>query len=214
MPDKLRTMYKRLGIAMLGIATAATIGACSPAHEQPSDQSPEAEQHPTALKNAPDPVTLGDDSTGNTDSSEGSSAKSKDCTAGDVEVDGSYGSEPTVTVPQDCDAPTSLQKQDVKQGSGAEADDGSDIDIHYQVVAWSDGDVVDSNFDSGDTRTVQDLGDADVIEGLNEGLVGMKEDGRRVLIVPPGQGYGSEGKDSIGGDETLVFIIDAVSVQS
>lgn len=206
-------MYKRLGITMLGIATAVTIGACSPAHEQPSDQS-QPPQQPSSLTNPPDPVTMGEESAGNSESSEESSAQGDDCTAGDVEVKGSYGSKPTVTIPDDCDAPTSLQKQDLKQGNGPKADDGSDVEMHYQVVSFSDGDVVDGNFGSGDTRTVSGLGDADVIEGLNEGPIGMHENGRRVLIVPPEQGYGSDGKGEIGGDETLVFVIDAVSVES
>src|SRR5699024_2564937 len=204
-------MYKRLGIAMLGIATAITIGACSPPHEKPSDEPSGAQQQPTALSNAPDPVTLGEDDTADESSEESSNEAT--CEAEDVDAAGSYGSEPTVRIPQDCSAPETLQKRDLTEGDGAEATSGSDMEVRYQLVTWSNGEVVDGNFDSGGAMEVEDLGDADVIEGWNEGLVGMNQGTRRVLIVPPEEGYGSEGNGPVGADETLVFVVDAVSVQ-
>jgi peptidylprolyl isomerase len=50
-----------------------------------------------------------------------------------------------------------------------------------------------------------------VIDGWNEGLLGMKEGGRRLLVVPPDKGYG-QGGNGIRPGETLVFVVDAVKV--
>ena len=41
----------------------------------------------------------------------------------------------------------------------------------------------------------------------------MKKGGRRLLVIPPGQGYGAQGQPpAIGPNETLVFVVDAVKI--
>ena len=57
------------------------------------------------------------------------------------------------------------------------------------------------------------MGRAQVIDGWNEGLLGMKQGGRRLLVVPPDKGYG-QGGNGIRPGETLVFVVDAVQVVS
>lgn len=202
-------MYKRLGTAMLGIVAALTIGACSPPHEQPSDQPPGAEQLPTTLQDPPEPVELGKSAS----ASAATSARPGACTAGDIEVSGSFGAEPDVSIPQDCAAPSTLLSEDLQEGDGPEATTGSTVTVRYQLVTWSNGEVVDGNFEDGQPFAVRDLGNARVVEGWNKGLVGIKEGGRRLLVVPPEMGYGETGSGAIGPNETLVFVIDAVSVQ-
>jgi peptidylprolyl isomerase len=52
-----------------------------------------------------------------------------------------------------------------------------------------------------------------VIEGWDEGLVGMREGGRRQLVIPPDMAYGAAGSPpAIGPDETLVFVVDLVEI--
>lgn len=55
------------------------------------------------------------------------------------------------------------------------------------------------------------MGDAPVIDGWNEGVVGMREGGRRLLVIPPDKAYGPGGR-GIAPNETLVFVVDAVQV--
>ena len=48
-----------------------------------------------------------------------------------------------------------------------------------------------------------------VIQGWDQGLVGMKAGGRRELIIPAELGYGAQGSPpNIKGGETLVFVVD------
>jgi len=50
-----------------------------------------------------------------------------------------------------------------------------------------------------------------VIPGWTQGIPGMKEGGRRVLVIPPTLGYGAAGSPpAIGPNETLVFVIDLI----
>ena len=59
-----------------------------------------------------------------------------------------------------------------------------------------------------------ELGAGDVIPGWDEGLVGMKEGGRRLLVIPGDLAYGPTGQPpDIGPDETLVFAVDLIEVE-
>jgi hypothetical protein len=53
-----------------------------------------------------------------------------------------------------------------------------------------------------------------VIRGWDEGLVGMRAGGRRLLILPPNYAYGEAGSPpAIKPGETLVFVVDALRVR-
>ena len=57
-------------------------------------------------------------------------------------------------------------------------------------------------------------GEAQVIDGWNEGLVGKKVGDQVVLVVPPDKGYGEQGSEpSIPGNATLIFVVDILSAQ-
>ena len=77
-------------------------------------------------------------------------------------------------------------------------------------MAWSTGNLVESSWDSGQTATFPLSG---VIAGWQQGIPGMKEGGRRLLVIPPDLGYGAGGAgSSIGPNETLIFVVDLVKV--
>jgi peptidylprolyl isomerase len=60
---------------------------------------------------------------------------------------------------------------------------------------------------------VAPLGQAQVIAGWNEGLIGAQAGSRRLLVIPPDQGYGSQGSgDAIAPNETLIFVVDVISI--
>ena len=52
-----------------------------------------------------------------------------------------------------------------------------------------------------------------VIAGWDEGLVGQTVGSQVLLVIPPEQGYGSEGNPDAGisGTDTLVFVVDILA---
>ena len=109
-------------------------------------------------------------------------------------------------------APKRLVIKDLVVGTGAEVKAGSNLSVNYVGKAWSTGAEFDSSWSRGSTFDLTNMGQAPVIKGWNEGLIGMKQGGRRELTIPPDLAYGDAGQGPIKGGETLVFVIDAVSV--
>ena len=119
---------------------------------------------------------------------------------------------PKVAVPEG-DPPTSLQIEDIEEGSGPAAEAGDQISVNYVGVNYSDGEEFDSSFNAGAPFDFQ-LGAGMVIPGWDQGLEGMKVGGRRRLVIPPSLAYGAQGSPPvIGPNETLVFVIDLLNVQ-
>ena len=125
------------------------------------------------------------------------------------EIGGSKGSKPTITAPKGA-APKTLEKKDIFVGTGKEAVATSTHEVNYTLMSWSTGTLVESSWDSGQSATFP-LGG--VIAGWQEGIPGMKEGGRRLLIVPSELGYGAIGNGpAIGPNETLIFVVDLIKV--
>jgi peptidylprolyl isomerase len=118
---------------------------------------------------------------------------------------------PDVTIP-DSAPPTDLVIDDLVVGDGAEATAGSNVEVHYVGVAWSNGQQFDASWDRRESFGFR-LGAGQVIAGWDRGVQGMKVGGRRRLTLPPELAYGSRGAGGvIGPDETLVFVVDLVGV--
>jgi peptidylprolyl isomerase len=105
--------------------------------------------------------------------------------------------------------PATLQQKDIIVGKGAQATASSTLEVHYVLISYSNGELVESSWKSNQTATFPLSG---VIAGWQEGIPGMKEGGRRVLVVPPSLGYGEMGSGPIAPNETLVFVVDLVKV--
>lgn len=108
--------------------------------------------------------------------------------------------------------PAGLVKKDLVEGDGATAKLDDNIQVRYTLVVW-DGEKADSSWDRGDEPTAFPLTVGGLIEGWTEGVPGMKVGGRRLLIVPPDQGYGAQGQGAaVPPDATLIFVIDLVEI--
>ncbi|PPK66737.1 FKBP-type peptidyl-prolyl cis-trans isomerase [Actinokineospora auranticolor] len=134
------------------------------------------------------------------------------CSVDDLLVEGAPGAQPKVTVPKVCAPPNQLQSKDLVEGTGPVIKVGSGVQANYELVTWSNGQVADSSFERGQPFTVNSVGQREVIQGWDDGLQGMKQGGRRVLVIPPDKAYGSKGSGPIAPGETLVFVVDAVQV--
>ena len=122
-------------------------------------------------------------------------------------------SKPQVEVPPDQPPSYQLELDDITVGEGEEAVAGSVVEVHYVGVSWQTGNQFDASWDRGDTFKFG-LGKGQVIRGWDEGVAGMKVGGRRRITIPPDMAYGKRGAGgAIGPDETLVFVVDLVSVR-
>jgi len=117
------------------------------------------------------------------------------------------GEVPTISKPEGI-APTELTTKDIIVGTGAEVLPTSTLTVHYTLMAWSTGKIIESSW-SGQPATFPLAG---VVEGWQKGLPGSKEGGRRLLILPPSMGYGAAGSGPIGPNETLIFAVDIIGV--
>ncbi|WP_033440758.1 FKBP-type peptidyl-prolyl cis-trans isomerase [Saccharothrix sp. NRRL B-16314] len=134
------------------------------------------------------------------------------CQVTQYQVSGAAGAKPTITVPTGCKPQDGLVVEDITEGTGPEIKQGSSAAIHYVLATFRDQKTREASWDRGEPYTVENVGQAQVIKGWNEGLIGLKEGGRRLLVVPSDKGY-PQGSGSIQPGETLIFVVDAVKVE-
>ena len=109
-------------------------------------------------------------------------------------------------------APGELEIVDVEVGTGAEAQNGKSVSVHY-TGALEDGTVFDSSYGRGEPIEFP-LGAGMVIQGWEKGLLGMKVGGKRQLRIPYNLGYGSRGYPGvIPAYATLMFDVELVDVK-
>jgi peptidylprolyl isomerase len=105
-----------------------------------------------------------------------------------------------------------LKYVELVEGKGKEAKKGDTVEVHY-VGTFTDGKKFDSSRDRNKTFPVT-IGETKVIQGWHEGLVGMKEGGKRKLILVPELAYGEEGyPGAIPPNATLIFEIELIKLK-
>ncbi len=124
-----------------------------------------------------------------------------------VSVTANAGEAPTITAPTG-DAPTELVAEDVIIGSGTEVVATSTLTVHYTLMKWSDGSILESSWTGAAPATFPLSG---VIQGWQQGLLGAKVGGRRLLVIPPALGYGPMAGHPLEKD-TLIFAVDIIAV--
>jgi peptidylprolyl isomerase len=131
-----------------------------------------------------------------------------------VKVSGKLGAEPKITVPKGGTAPAGLVYKDLEVGKGPKAAAGQTVDMQYSGVLFADGTKFDASWDRGGEPFSFSLGAGMVIPGWDQGIVGMRKGGRRLLVIPPDLGYGPQGSGPIPPDATLVFVVDLDEIKS
>ncbi len=110
--------------------------------------------------------------------------------------------------------PTKLETKEIVKGTGKEATTTHGVYVNYVGALWSTG----KEFDSSWSRNEPFLftpGVGEVIKGWEKGVVGMKEGGRRELIIPASEAYGAQGSPpKIPKNEALIFVVDLLRVTS
>lgn len=105
---------------------------------------------------------------------------------------------------QEGPAPSELVITDLVEGTGAAAQPGGTVTVHYVGVEYETGEQFDASWDRGEPIEFPLRG---LIAGWQEGIPGMKVGGRRQLIIPPALAYGESGGHRLSG-KTLIFVID------
>lgn len=118
-------------------------------------------------------------------------------------------------VPANASADTSadaVQVETLIDGQGEGAASGDTVTVHY-VGVLSDGTEFDESWSGGQPFVVENLGQASVIPGWNEGLVGAKIGERRRLEIGSDKAYGAAGNPpTIPANAPLAFEIDVVDI--
>lgn len=101
--------------------------------------------------------------------------------------------------------------EDVKVGDGDAVKAGDTVAVHY-IGTLQDGTEFDNSKKRGQAFEFT-VGGGQVIKGWDEGLVGMKVGGQRILVIPSNMAYGEKGIGPIPGGATLVFSIELISIK-
>lgn len=118
---------------------------------------------------------------------------------------------PTPEASQQIKYDNGLIVQDVVVGTGKAAANGDTLSAHY-VGKLENGQTFDNSYDRGQPIGFV-LGAGQLIKGWELGLVGMKEGGKRKLVIPAVLGYGASGAGNlIPPNATLFFEIELVAV--
>jgi FKBP-type peptidyl-prolyl cis-trans isomerase len=121
-------------------------------------------------------------------------------------------SAPTKVMGQPKKTASGLEYWDIKLGTGAVAEKGQQVKVHY--TGWlTNGKKFDSSVDRAEPFTFS-LGAGQVIKGWDEGVAGMKIGGKRQLRIPPQLGYGDRGAAGvIPPNATLIFDVELLGVR-
>jgi FKBP-type peptidyl-prolyl cis-trans isomerase len=122
------------------------------------------------------------------------------------------GQAPTVKIPTTT-PPTSLVVKTLIKGSGPPVAKGQYVVTQYVGLNWRTRAVFDSSWSRATPLGFQiDATPEQIIPGWDMGLVGVPVGSRVMLVIPPKDGYGSQGASQAGikGTDTLVFVVDVL----
>lgn len=120
---------------------------------------------------------------------------------------------PIISVGPDSQPAVDLGISDLIPGNGDSVQVGDTITVNYCGVGQATGAMFDSSWSRGAPATFQ-LAPGALIEGWTQGVPGMQLGERRLLEIPGDLGYGSNPPPGIEPNETLIFVVELVSIDS
>lgn len=100
---------------------------------------------------------------------------------------------------------------DIEIGDGRVIEEGANVTMHY-IGSLRTGQEFANSRQSG--APVQfNYGEGELMKGLEQGLSGMREGGRRIIVIPPTLTDGEARGDAISGEATLIFAVEVLSVE-
>ena len=108
--------------------------------------------------------------------------------------------------------PKDLRVVTLVEGDGPAIEKKDYAVVRYLGQTYDGKKPFDESF-SSDTLEARQVGVGGYIKGWDQGLVGVKQGSRVLILVPPRYGYGAKGSGKdIQGDDTLAFVIDVLGV--
>ena len=104
-----------------------------------------------------------------------------------------------------------LKIEDLEVGQGQEIKEGDTAQVHY-LGTLTNGEKFDSSYDRNQPFEFQ-VGAGQVIQGWDQGLLGMKIGGKRKLTIPPDLGYGNQSAGNIPPNSTLIFEVELIDIK-
>jgi len=105
-----------------------------------------------------------------------------------------------------------LKIETLVSGEGAEAKIGDTLSVMYKGTLLS-GEQFDSSYDRGTPFDVT-LGQGMVIQGWEQGLIGMQVGEKRKLYIPSDLAYGERGAGGvIGPNADLIFEVELLAIK-
>lgn len=101
--------------------------------------------------------------------------------------------------------------EEVKAGTGPEVKVGDTLTVQY-TGKLPNGTQFDSSV--GKAPLTFTVGKPGIIEGWNQGFLGMKQGGKRKITVPPSLGYGAQGKGDVPPNATMIFDVELLKIES
>ena len=112
--------------------------------------------------------------------------------------------------------PQGARYQELKTGSGPVVETGDIVTMHFSGWLDDSGSKGKAIYNSRkDGRPVSFVvGTERVMPGWNEGVIGMRPGGKRLLMLPPHLAYGDRAVDGIiPPNASLIFVIEVIAVE-
>ena len=105
---------------------------------------------------------------------------------------------------------TELTVKTLVEGGGAPVTAGQTLSVNYVGVSYKTGEEFDSSWSRSQPFDVV-IGQGQVIEGWDKGLIGVKVGSRVQLDIPAAMAYGDEASTSGAPTGPLRFVVDVIS---
>jgi FKBP-type peptidyl-prolyl cis-trans isomerase len=103
-------------------------------------------------------------------------------------------------------AVTELGTRDLAIGDGEEIGESTEYSAYY--IGWlPDETIFDSSLEEGDISLKSPIAGGGLIDGWNQGVIGMKIGGVREITIPSELGYGEAGQGDIPANSPLKFVV-------
>ncbi|HXR59790.1 MAG TPA: FKBP-type peptidyl-prolyl cis-trans isomerase [Solirubrobacterales bacterium] len=91
-------------------------------------------------------------------------------------------------------------------------EEGDEVVVQYVGYDYESGEKFVSSWDQGKPTTFT-VGDGEMLEGVEEGILESEVGARREMVIPPALGYGSRQVGGVAPDSHLIFVVELLAAE-